>query len=667
MRVKDIKILKENERKKKTLFADYDPLTGEGSLEERFDFVLDSKHKIYLPIEMRKFKILERMTEAGGVHRYEFEKEISDSNNRKTKKEIRKEFLKWLYKLRLRYDFEYWAVKRAWIKHKETQRIVPFKMDVHQRYIVRELEKQRKERKPIRLIILKARQLGSSTVSTLYMQWLATQVKENWNFAIAAHNQTASNTIKRIFELSLRMDGEFNVKNLGSPLVRQIVERGSVIRIGSAVKPDSLRGEDLQMIHYSEVGFWKRTKETDPDDLIASISGSVLPNPDTCIIMESTAKSKGSFFYEEWEKAKRKESGFVPVFVAWWQVVRYQIPFDSEEEKIEYYNNLNDYGRFLWKIGATLEGIQWYFEKKRTLGGKTQKMQNEYPSTEEEAFTSVGERVFDIEYVENIKQCIREPKFVGDITADGKKGKGALENIRFVENINNGALKVWDMPDKDIEMTNRYLVCMDIGGRSDNADYSVIRVIDRYWRSEGGVDEFVATWRGHLDVDLAVWKAVQISKVYNNALLVVERNTIDSQHQKTDGVHTFTVFNEIVPFYENIYADTDPQRVKEGLPPKYGFFTGSGSAKNSKQAIVDNLIAMMREGGFIEHDLQMVVECDYFVYKKDGSLGAEEGKNNHDDVIMASGIGLLVSNRIDMPKEITKDNDFKIIKIGNKY
>lgn len=34
---------------------------------------------------------------------------------------------------------------------------------------------------------------------------------------------------------------------------------------------------------------------------------------------------------------------------------------------------------------------------------------------------------------------------------------------------------------------------------------------------------------------------------------------------------------------------------------------------------------------------------------------------------MASGIGLLVSNRIDMPKEITKDNDFKIIKIGNKY
>ncbi|MDO5760353.1 MAG: hypothetical protein Q4Q06_04950 [Bacteroidota bacterium] len=657
------KVIRENERRKKNLFPDYNPLTGVGSLEERVALVLDSKHTIYLPKEMvDRYGIIKEVVGMGGLQKY-----VRGNKNIKEKEKWKKAFLLELHKARLRNDFEYWAIKKAWIKHKQTQRIVPFRLDVHQRYIVHELEKQRKARKPIRLIILKARQLGSSTISTLYMQWIATQLKENWSFAIAAHTQTASNTIKRIFELSMKMDGEFRLKNLGSPLVKQIEERGSVIRVGSAVKPDSLRGEDLQMIHYSEVGIWKRTRETDPDDLIASISGSVLPDADTCIIMESTAKSKGSFFYEQWDKAKNGESVFVPVFVAWWQVERYQIEMEDDKEKIEFYRGLDDYGRFLWKMGATLEGILWYKEKKKTLGGKTQKMKNEYPSTEEEAFTSVGERVFDIEYVENIKRNIREPKFIGEISGDGKKGRMALENIRFEENVENGGLRVWDMPDKEIRMTNRYIVSMDIGGRSEMADYSVIRVIDRYWRSEGGVDEFVATWRGHLDVDLAVWKAVQIAKAYNNALLVVERNTIDSQHQKTDGVHTFTVFNEIVPFYENIYADTDPQRVKEGLPPKYGFFTGSGSAKNSKQAIVDNLIGLMRESGFIEHDRQMIVECDQFVYKKDGGLGAEEGKNNHDDVIMASGIGLLVSNRIDMPKEITEENDFKVIKIGSRY
>ena len=78
---------------------------------------------------------------------------------------------------------------------------------------------------------------------------------------------------------------------------------------------------------------------------------------------------------------------------------------------------------------------------------------------------------------------------------------------------------------------------------------------------------------------------------------------------------------------------------------------------------MDNLISVMRESGFIEHDRQMIVECDQFVYKQDGTLGAEDGKDNHDDVIMASGIGLLVSNRIPMPMEIKSETDFSMIKM----
>ena len=657
-------VYKENALRKQRLFPDYNPITGEGSLEERFAFVLDGTHTVFLPQPMLSLPLLQSVKKQGGLHRYKPGKRLLKKLNLSSAEDFRIFFLRSLSALRLKYDFEYWAVKKARIKHKETRSIVPFKLDVHQRYILHALEKQRLASKPIRLIILKARQLGSSTLSTLYMQWITTQVKENWSFAIAAHNQTASNTIKRIFELSLKYGGEFHLKNLDSPLVKQITERNSVIRIGSAVKPDSLRGEDLQMVHYSEVGFWKRTKETDPEDLIASVSGSVLPNPDTCIIMESTAKSKGSFFYEEWDKASRGESSFIPVFVAWWQVQRYQIPFASTEELLRFYHNLDDYGKFLWKLGATLEGILWYKEKKSSLGNKTQKMQNEYPSTQEEAFTSIGERVFDIAYVENIKQTVREPIFTGDITADGKKEKMAFENIRFIDNIPNGNLRIWDFPDRETKMTDRYLVSMDVGGRTEKADYSVIRVIDRYWRTEGGVDEFVATWRGHLDVDLAVWKAAQIAKAYNDARLVIERNTIDSRFQKTDGVHTFTVFNELAPYYENLYADTDPQRLKEGLPTKYGFFTGSGSSSNSKQAIVDNLIALMRDGGFIEHDRQMIIECDQFVYKQDGTLGAEDGKDNHDDVIMASGIGLLVSNRLPMPC-LTQNDNYSMINVSN--
>lgn len=659
-------VIKENKARANALFPRYNPITGEGSLEERLPFVVNATQTIYLPVPMfADYSTLSVINNAGGLHRYRPTTKEYKAFEVKTADEFRAKYLASLDVNRQRYDFEYWAIKRAYIKHKDSRKIVPFALDAHQRYIVHALEQQRTAGKPIRLIILKARQLGSSTVCILYLQWIATQHKTNWNFAIASHNQTASNVIKRIFDLSLETDSRYVMTNLGgSPLVRKMSERGCVMRIGSAVSPESLRGEDLQMIHYSEVGLWKKTREIDPDDLIASISGSVEAKPYTCIIMESTAKTKGSFFYEEWSRAERGESAFVPVFVAWWKVVRFQIPFRDDKELVQYYHKLNDYGKFLWKLGATLEGIHWYFETKASKNMKTSKMKNENPSTEEEAFTSVGERVFDVEYVANLKKTVRDPQFIGEVSSDAETGEHAFENVRFVENTTNGRFKIWEFPELDSGLVDRYIVAMDVGGRSDKADYSVIRVIDRYWTTEpGGVPEIVATWRGHEDVDLTVWIATKIAKAYDNALLVVERNTIDSRFSETQGDHTVTVFNKIVPYYDNIYIDHNQQNVNDKSETRYGFFTGSGSSSQSKTAIVDLLTEYMRESKYIERDLQMIVECDSFVYKGNGVVGAEDGTNNHDDVVMATGIGLMVSDKTPMPRK--KLDNFSMIQIND--
>ena len=110
---------------------------------------------------------------------------------------------------------------------------------------------------------------------------------------------------------------------------------------------------------------------------------------------------------------------------------------------------------------------------------------------------------------------------------------------------------------------NRYVVSVDIGGRTDKADYSVIRVFDRYWMAEGGSPELVATWRGHLDQDLIAWKAAQIAMFYGNALLIVESNSLDKD--STDGDHFLTILDEIAPFYDNIYARNDPEKNQTGI------------------------------------------------------------------------------------------------------
>ena len=82
---------------------------------------------------------------------------------------------------------------------------------------------------------------------------------------------------------------------------------------------------------------------------------------------------------------------------------------------------------------------------------------------------------------------------------------------------------------------------VDIGGRSDGADWSVISVIDRYFLMEGGVEECIGTWRGHLDQDLVIWKAVQIAKFFNSALLVPESNSLDMKGDEGD--HSLTILD----------------------------------------------------------------------------------------------------------------------------
>ena len=133
-------------------------------------------------------------------------------------------------------------------------------------------------------------------------------------------------------------------------------------------------------------------------------------------------------------------------------------------------------------------------------------------------------RVFNPQYVQNARQNCIPPEFIGDMFASSSKGKGAFLNLEFHETP-NGSLYIWALPDETENLTNRYAVTVDIGGRTHTADWSVIKVFDRYWMKDGGKPEVVAVWTGHLDQDLVSWKAAQIASFYNDALLVIEFNS----------------------------------------------------------------------------------------------------------------------------------------------
>lgn len=75
-------------------------------------------------------------------------------------------------RLRTVYDFEFWCVTCCNIRDKKSGRIIKFKLNNPQRYVLSLMEDDRLNNRPIRLIMLKARQWGGSTLVQMYMAWI---------------------------------------------------------------------------------------------------------------------------------------------------------------------------------------------------------------------------------------------------------------------------------------------------------------------------------------------------------------------------------------------------------------------------------------------------------------------------------------------------------------
>lgn len=494
-------IIRENKARRKALFAPYDPVTGVGSPieRERIEFSVGGNEFVWgIPVTMynenaalidaiaRDHK-LESVLHAHGI----------PADN--TGIEL---FLRDLINQRFRYDYEFWSVTAARIQDKRTKQIVPFTLNQPQRKVLAVLERMRIAGIPIRIIIDKARQWGGSTLVQIYMAWIQLIHRTRWHSCIVTDVEEQARNIRAMYSRLItnypKDLGGFELSPLeGSNKNRRIDERDCSIIIGSSQKPDSLRTFDLAMAHLSEVSFWKTTELRSAEDLAQSVRAGVAQVPFSLIALESTAKGVGNFFHREWLTAVDGKSAYAPVFVPWFEIELYQkdIP-EADLSAFVKWMDAEPYASYLWSLGATLEGIKWYFDFKNGENYDEWRMKSEFPSTWEESFQATGARVFSPAYVNQARKHKMEPEFVGDIRGKTIRDKTALEDIELIQ-ADRGNLFIWMYPDKEEQVSNRYVVSMDIGGRSPGADYTVMRVFDRYGIMDGGVPETVATWKGH--------------------------------------------------------------------------------------------------------------------------------------------------------------------------
>lgn len=635
-------ILRESNRRTEVMFGEYDPLTGKGSHISRLPLNLSKDHTILLPENALSEPFIKELQKAGGLEAYQKE----------APKFTIDQYTENLTNIRFKYDFEFWAFMCVKVQDKLTKKMIPFLLRYPQRRLLYELERMRLAGVPIRLILLKARQWGGSTLIQIYMAWIQLFHRTRWHSAVAAKDEGQSRNIRGMFtELGKNYPKDVGTITFkpheGSSKNRVIKERDCIVGIGSAEKPENLRSFDFAMLHLSEVGIWKETEGKKPEDLVQAIRATVAYEPYTLICLESTAKGTGNFFHREWISSERGDTGYFPMFVAWFEIDIYRMPFDTQQQKEEFVKSWTPYEEELWRLGATIEGIHWYRTYRMMENYSEWRMKEEFPSTAVEAFQSTGRRYFYAPHVQKFRKLTSEPLFKGDLYADGIKGEAAFENIVFDEK-RDGELWIWKlpfdiMPESGL-ITNRYCGFADIGGKTAKADYSTLTILDRYWMLHGGVAERACTWRGHLDQDLVAWKFAQIAYFYDQALLAIERNSLRSKGESTDGSHHLTILDEIKEYYPNLFARNAVDKVREGRPLKYGFMTGAGT----KELIMNAQVEAIRDDLYFENDVRAVDEMDYFEIKDDGTLGATEGQ--HDDILVSTaGCNWLSMKYMDIP------------------
>ena len=213
--------------------------------------------------------------------------------------------------VRLDTDLEYFAAELLKIRPKAGS-LVPFTFNPAQRELHRIIEEQRARTGRVRVIVLKARQLGISTyVAARYYK--QTTSKPGLRTIIIGHEKVAS---KNLFQLVKRFheympDGmrQSTGTSNAEELIFDNIDSGYLVSV--ATEEGSGRSATAQILHASEAAFW-----VDLPTQLAALMQTVPDIDGTEIIIETTANGYNDF-HKLWRKAESGGSEFTAVFLPW--------------------------------------------------------------------------------------------------------------------------------------------------------------------------------------------------------------------------------------------------------------------------------------------------------------------------------------------------------------
>ena len=312
-------------------------------------------------------------------------------------------------------------------------------------------------------LMLKARQLGFSTLVATYCFWLSFFYSDR---VVIMLSRTERDAIKLLAKAKYgyRFLPEW-MKFRGPPInmTQTKIEFANESYIESLPSlSDPARGESVYLAVIDELAYLPNSEEAWASiEPIADVGGRV--------IALSTANGEGNLFHKLWVGAETRSNRFVPMFHPWHANGRDQA---------------------------------WYDEKAADL--PEWQMAQEYPDNPEDAFLKSGRPVFSLDVLRSLE--LRDPI-----------SRGYLAQHRQWQYVDehNGPLRIWEFPVSE----GRYAIGADPSQGMEHGDFSSAHVINV---RNGHV---VAVWHGRIDPDLFGSDVLApLGRMYGQALIGVESN-----------------------------------------------------------------------------------------------------------------------------------------------
>ena len=515
-------------------------------------------------------------------------------------------------------DPQEWIEALLKIRTKD-QQLLPLRLNAPQWRIYETIHRLRFEGKPVRLLILKARQEGVSTlIEALIFE--ATARHSNVNSLIVAHDLDGSDHLFGMSKLyydklpeGIRPPTQYSNRkelDLSEPL-------RSKINVDTANNLTAGRSYTVHNFHGSEVAFWNDAKT-----VMLGVSQAVPDLPGTMIVLESTANGVGGWFYDEWQRAKRGESDYIPLFIAWFELPEYrrEVPpeglgaLDEEEQRLQTLYGVDD-EQLSWRRGTIAN----------KCGGDVELFHGEFPTDDHEAFLFSGRPVFVPQTLREYYDHAAPPEAIGTL-AEEKVQENGQEKVKivFAEN-ERGYLRIWKFPEEG----HRYAIGADVAEGLELGDYSTAEVLDR------ATMEQVAEWHGHIAPDLFAIELDRLGRFYHKALIGVEVNN--------HGLTTLTKIQDLN--YPDLYQREILDQAKKVTTLRMGWQTNS----QTKPLMVDEMARCIRERLIGLRSKELIEECMSYVVQADGKTGAQVGC--FDDRVIGMAIAVQMYERVYLPRE----------------